>query len=66
MTEETTISRKDVDLESIEYGTPSKGGGKMYLNTRTDSLDDINRRIELHSQALERFKNRILYAQEQG
>ncbi len=58
------IARKDTDLESVEYGTPTKGGGKMYLNTRTDKVEDIEERIHLHAQTLERFKKAILRSQE--
>jgi len=62
--DERIIARKDTDLESIEYGTPTKGGGKMYLNTRTDDIGGIRIRIALHAEALKLFKERILKAQD--
>ena len=39
--------RKD-DLESIEWGTPRKGGSKkLYFNIRVDTEDTIKDKIEL-------------------
>ena len=37
--------RTDNDIDSIEYGTPSKGGFKMYFNSRIDTQKDLEIRV---------------------
>ena len=36
------------DLDSIEVGSPSKGGKiKLYINTREDEIQEIKQKIDL-------------------
>jgi len=50
-------SRRETDLDSIEVGTPSKGGAvKLYLNTRADTLESITPQLN----ELFNIRNRML------
>jgi len=44
---ERSMTRRGDDMESIEWGSPSKGGkAKAYFNIRVDSDEDIKRLID--------------------
>jgi len=37
--------RDENDLDSVEYGTPSKGHIKIYFNAKTDDIVEVQRRV---------------------
>jgi hypothetical protein len=41
------IKRTDNDLDSFELGSPTKAHIKLYVNSRTDTKENIQARIEL-------------------
>ena len=41
------IKKRADDLDSIEWGTPAKGGAKkLYFNSRTDTENDVRDKID--------------------
>jgi len=55
--------RGDMDLDSIEVGTPAKGGGcKIYFNWRTDDIKDIMLKVKEMLEAASKAQ----YLKEQG
>ena len=52
-----TIPQKRIDdLDSIVYGTPSNGQIKVYVNSREDTVEDIEQRINLLRKTLTLLK----------
>lgn len=59
MSDETTTTRTDTDLDNIEIGTPSKGGLKLYYDARTQTHEEMVRRIDAATVWIEHAKNRL-------
>ncbi len=58
--------RSENDLDSIEVGSPLKGGKlKLYFNTREDTKDDIEVRIDLLMSAI-KYTNKELLGDDDG
>jgi len=48
MIDETIEKKRVDDMDSLEWGTPAKGGSKkIYFNTRVDSEEEILIKIDM-------------------
>lgn len=53
----TEIEQKRIDdLDSVTYGSPTQGQIKIYVNSREDTEEDIDRRVKLLKYALEKLR----------
>lgn len=56
---ETEPKRTDNDLDSITVGTPTRGQIKLYFDSKKDTADDMEQRIDWITSCVEYARTKL-------